>query len=122
MANGKRKYCSDKKERKVTFKLSEDDYLKLMDDAKEAGVDKSKYLRALVQSGGKIDFTFPKDRTNLIRQITGIATNINQITKVANMMSYAPFQDLRDIKEALLEIQRLLREVLAVWQSQKSCI
>lgn len=122
MANGKRKYCSDKKERKVTFKLSENDYLKLMEDAKEAGVDKSKYLRALVQSGGKIDFTFPKDRTNLIRQITGIATNINQITKVANMMSYVPFQDLRDIKEALLEIQRLLREVLLVWQSQKSCI
>ena len=122
MADGKRKYCSNKKERKVTFKLSENDYLKLMEDAKEAGVDKSKYLRALVQNGGKIDFTFPKDRTNLIRQITGIATNINQITKVANMMSYVPFQDLRDIKEALLEIQRLLREVLAVWQSQKSCI
>ena len=122
MADGKSKYCSNKKERKVTFKLSENDYLKLMEDAKEAGVDKSKYLRALVQSGGKIDFTFPKDRTNLIRQITGIATNINQITKVANMMSYVPFQDLRDIKEALLEIQRLLREVLTVWQSQKSCI
>ena len=122
MADGKRKYCSNKKERKVTFKLSENDYLKLMEDAKEAGVDKSKYLRALVQSGGKIDFTFPKDRTNLIRQITGIATNINQITKLANTMSYVPFQDLRDIKEALLEIQRLLREVLTVWQSQKSCI
>ncbi len=122
MADGKRKYCSNKKECKVTFKLSENDYLKLMEDVKEAGVDKSKYLRALVQSGGKIDFTFPKDRTNLIRQITGIATNINQITKVANMMSYVPFQDLRDIKEALLEIQRLLREVLLVWQSQKSCI
>ena len=40
MANGKRKYCSDKKERKVTFKLSENDYLKLMEDVKEAGVDK----------------------------------------------------------------------------------
>jgi len=122
MANGKRKYCSDKKECKVTFKLSENDYLKLLEDAKEAGVDKSKYLRALVQSGGKMDSAFPKDRTKLIRQITGIATNINQITKVANMMSYVPFKDLKDIKEALLEIQRLLREVLLVWQSQKSCI
>jgi hypothetical protein len=122
MADGKRKYCSNKKERKVTFKLSENDYFKLMEDAKEAGVDKSKYLRALVQNGGKVDFTFPKDRTTLIRQITGIASNINQITKVANMMSYVPFQDLRDIKEELLEIQRLLREVLTVWQSQKSCI
>jgi len=122
MADGKRKYCSNKKENKVTFKLSENDYLKLIEDAREAGVDKSKYLRALVQNSGKIDFAFPKDRTTLIRQITGIATNINQITKVANTMSYIPFQDLRDIKEALLEIQRLLREVLTVWQSQKSCI
>ncbi|WP_164473033.1 hypothetical protein [Clostridium sp. E02] len=40
--------------------------MKLMEDAKEAGVDKSKYLRALVQSGGKIIFTFPKDRTNCL--------------------------------------------------------
>lgn len=122
MADGKRKYCSNKKERKVRFKLSENDYLKLMEDAKDAGEDKSKYLRALVQNGGKVDFTFPKDRTTLIRQITGIASNINQITKVANTTSYVPFQDLRDIKEALLEIQRLLREVLTVWQSQKSSI
>lgn len=38
------------------------------------------------------------------------------------MMSYVPFKDLKDIKEELLEIQRLLREVLLVWQSQKSCI
>lgn len=77
MADGKRKYYSSKKERKVTLKLSENDYLKLIEDAKEAVVDKSKYLRVLVQSGGKIDFTFLKDRTNLIREIIGIATNIN---------------------------------------------
>lgn len=122
MAGGRRKYYSDKKEYKVSFKLSEDDYTKMMSDSKAAGLDRSKYLRALVQSGGKIDSSFPEDRAHLIRQVSGIATNINQMTKVANAMTYVPYQDLKAIKEWQLEIQRLLREVLTLWQLQKSCV
>ena len=93
-----------------------------MEKVNASGMDKSKYLRALVKSGGAIDTSYTKDRTNLIRQISGIATNINQIAKAANIMGFVPNNDLIELKELLLEIQNLLREGLIVWQSQKSCI
>ena len=119
MANGNRKYTSEKKEYKECFKLSEVDHNKLLSDAKAAGMDKSKYLRALVQSGGKVDATFPMERATLIRQITGIATNINQIAKVANIKSDIYFRDIDEIEKLLEKIKKLLMEVLKVWQLRR---
>lgn len=120
MANGNRKYTSEKKEYKECFKLSEADHRKLLSDMQSAGMDKSKYLRALVQSGGKVDVTFPVERASLIRQISGIATNINQIAKVANTKSDIYFSDIDELKNLLEKIKELLGEVLKVWQSRRS--
>ncbi len=119
MANGNRKYTSEKKEYKECFKLSEADHRKLLSDMQSAGMDKSKYLRALVQSGGKVDVAFPMERANLIRQISGIATNVNQIAKVANMKSDIYFRDIDEIIKLLKEIKRLLTEVLKQWQLRR---
>lgn len=41
---------------KVSVKLSDKDFEKLEEDAKAAGVDRSKYIRALVQGAGKVGF------------------------------------------------------------------
>ena len=63
-----------------TFRLSEYELRKLSEDAKAAGMNESKYLRELIVHGG-VDVTHAEDRRNLIRQISGIATNINQMAK-----------------------------------------
>lgn len=120
MADGNRKYTSDKKEYKECFKLSESDHRKLLSDMKSAGMDKSKYLRLLVQSCGKVDATFPQDRAHMIRQISGIANNINQIAKVANTKSDIYFSDIDELKRLMEEIRNLLKEVLRVWQLRRS--
>lgn len=120
MADGRRKYHSELKEYKVSFKLSEVDYRKLERDVKQSGVDRSKYLRALVQGAGGIDKEFPTDRTNLIRQITGIATNVNQIAKYANSQGAIYFSEMDKLQVMLQEIKQLLKEVLEVWRLRKS--
>lgn len=120
MADGRRKYHSDLKEYKVSFKLSEMDYRKLERDVKQSGVDRSKYLRALVQGAGGIDKEFPADRANLIRQITGIATNVNQIAKYANSQGAIYFSEMDKLQVMLQEIKQLLKEVLEVWRLRKS--
>ena len=122
MADGRKKYQSDLKEYKVSFKLSEADYKKLEQDVKQSGVDRSKYLRALVQGAGGIDKDFPMDRANLIRQITGIATNVNQIAKYANSQGVLYFSEMDKLKVLLQEIKQLLKEVLEVWRLQKFSI
>ena len=122
MADGRKKYHSDLKGYKVSFKLSEVDYRKLEQDAKQSGVDRSKYLRALVQGASGIDKEFPADRANLIRQITGIATNVNQIAKYANSQGAIYFSEMDKLQVLLQEIKQLLKEVLEVWQLRKFSI
>ena len=122
MADGRKKYHSDLKEYKISFKLSEADYRKLEKDAKQSGVDRSKYLRALVQGANGIDKEFPIDRANLIRQITGIATNVNQIARYANSQGAIYFSEMDKLQVLLQEIKRLLEEVLEVWPLRRFLI
>lgn len=76
----------------------------------------SEYLRNLVRGGGNMDASFATDRGNFIRQITGIATNVNQIAKVVNTQGYGYTRDILAIKQDLEEVKKLTQEVLSVWQ------
>ena len=122
MADGNKRYKSDKKVYKVSFKLSETELLKLEADAKKAGKNRSEYLRELVKNSKGVDTTFAADRSTFIRQITGIATNVNQIAKVVNTRGFAYSSDINGIKRDLEDIKRLMQEVLVTWQSLRYCI
>ena len=118
MADGNRRYRSDKKLYKVSFKLSEEDKRLLEEGAKRAWeMNISEYLRNLVRGGGNVDASFTTDRGIFIRQITGIATNVNQIAKVVNTQGYGYTRDILAVKQDLEDVKRLMREVLTVWQS-----
>lgn len=117
MADGNRRYRSDKELYKVSFKLSEEDKRLLEEGAKKAGMNISEYLRNLVRGGGNVDASFTTDRGIFIRQITGIATNVNQIAKVVNTQGYGYTRDILAVKQDLEDVKRLMREVLTVWQS-----
>ena len=117
MADGNRRYKSDKKLYKVSFKLSEEDKRLLEEGAKKSGMNISEYLRNLVRGGGNVDASFTTDRGNFIRQITGIATNVNQIAKVVNTQGYGYASDILSVKQDLEDVKMLTQEVLTVWQS-----
>ncbi len=121
MVDGNRRYKSDKKIYKVSFKLSEMELMKLESDAKKAGKNRSEYLRELVKNSKGVDTTFAADRSSFIRQITGIAINVNQIAKVVNTQGFAYTSDINRIKRDLEDIKRLMQEVLSVWQSLRYC-
>lgn len=121
MADGNRRYKSDRKVYKVSFKLSETELIKLESDAKRAGKNRSEYLRELVKNSKGVDTTFAADRSTFIRQITGIATNVNQIAKVVNTQGFAYTSDINGMKRDLEDIKRLMQEVLSVWQSLRYC-
>lgn len=122
MADGNKRYKSDKKVYKVSFKLSETELLKLESDAKKAGKNRSEYLRELVKNSKGVDTTFAADRSSFIRQMTGIATNVNQIAKVVNTQGFAYSSDINGIKQDLEDVKRLMQEVLVTWQSLRYCI
>lgn len=121
MAGGNRRYKSDRKDYKISFKLSESELMKLESDAKKAGKNRSEYLRELVKNSKGVDTTFASDRSSFIRQITGIATNVNQIAKVVNTQGYVYTSDIIKIKSDLADIRKLMQEVLVLWQSLRYC-
>ena len=122
MADGNRRYKSEKKDYKISFKLSESELIKLESDAKKAGKNRSEYLRELVKNRKGVDTTFVADRSSFIRQITGIATNVNQIARVVNTQGYAYTSDINRLRQDLDDIKRLMQEVLTTWQSLRYCI
>ena len=80
MADGKRRYKSDRKDYKISVKLSEKDMDILKAALKRTGMTASAYIRELIWTGGNIDTSYPEDRARVIRVIAGIANNINPVS------------------------------------------
>ena len=106
MADGKRRYKSDRKDYKVSVKLSEKD----MDILKAA----------LKRTGGNIDTSYPEDRARAIRVIAGIANNINQAVKLGNSQGRLYYGDIDKLQNSLDDIKKTFGEVLEVWRLQRS--
>ena len=102
MADGKRRYKSDRKDYKVSVKLSEKD----MDILKAA----------LKRTGGNIDTSYPVDRARAIRVIAGIANNINQAVKLGNSQGRLYYSDIDKLQNSLDDIKKTFGEVLEVWR------
>ncbi len=119
MADGKRRYKSDRKDYKVSVKLSEKDMDILKAALKRTGMTASAYIRELIRTGGNIDTSYPEDRARAIRIIAGIANNINQAVKLGNsqgrfitaisfLRSFREFM-MRVLAEMLVKIRRKIR-------------
>ena len=106
MADGKRRYKSDRKDYKVSVKLSEKD----MDILKEA----------LKRTGGNIDTSYPEDRARVIRVIAGIANNINQAVKLGNSQGKLYYSDIDKLQSGLDDVKKTFGEVLEIWRLQRS--
>ena len=98
-----------------TFRLSEYELQKLSEGAAAAGMNESKYVRELILHGG-VDATHAEDRKNLIRQISGIATNINQMAKRCNETEWITNRNVCDMTHALGEVLGLLKQLLERWR------
>lgn len=98
-----------------TFRLSDYELQKLSEGAKAAGMNESQYVRELIIHGG-VDATHAEDRRNLIRQISGIATNINQMAKHCNETGWFGSMEANRMRETLEKVLELLKELIERWR------
>jgi hypothetical protein len=83
--------------------------------AATAGMNESEFIRSLIVHGN-VDKDNLKDRQNLIRQISGVATNINQVVHRINGQQRYYFSDGEELKKQLKRLQDLMKEVLNLWR------
>ena len=104
MADGKRRYKSDRKDYKISVKLSEKD----MD-----------ILKAALKRTG-MTASYPEDRAKIIRVIAGIANNINQAVKLGNLQGRLYYGYIDKLQNSLDDVKKTFGEVLEVWRLQRS--
>ncbi len=96
---------------RVTIRLSETESGVLISKAKASQYSKSEFIRkALLNVTIKSKFT--KEEVNLLRNLIGISTNINQLTKRVNSRE--------DLLFLSIELQRTLRNINNILDSFKS--
>ena len=120
MADGKRRYKSDRKDYKISVKLSEKDMDILKAALKRTRMTASAYIRELIRTGGNIDTSHPEDRARAIRVIAGIANNINQAVKLGNSHGRLYYSDIDKLQNSLDDVKKTFGEVLEVWRLQRS--
>ena len=113
MADGKRRYKPDRKDYKISVKLSEKDMDILKAALKRTGITASAYIRELIRTGGNIDTSYPEDRARAIRIIAGIANNINQAVKLGNSQGKLYYSDIN---------KQQSRQCMSLSISQRMCL
>lgn len=92
--------------RKMTFRLTQEEYERIKSKVKESGLSQQQFL---LKTALEKEIIYIKEFQSLIFQIKKIGININQIAKHCNETGAISKDDMKEIKEG----------VNRIWQSLK---
>ena len=95
--------------KKISIRLSEKEYLHLKEQADLAGLKIEPFLRNLI-SGVKMKPRPQEEWAELIRQISAVGNNINQIAHRANIHGLTDKQTLFNVQQELAKIRQKMDE------------
>ena len=100
--------------KQITIRLTADEYAHVKQLSKDSGLKMEPAIRRLIM-GVNLRPRPPDELPELLRQLSGIGTNINQIAKVANASGYVRKEDIQSIMEMQAALWRAVkRGVMAV--------
>lgn len=83
--------------KRVSLRLDSTEYAHLKQLSMDTGLKMEPVIRRLIV-GAELRPRPPGELTELLRQISGVAVNINQIAKVANASGFVRMEDIAHIK------------------------
>jgi len=89
----------------INLKLTEEDFNSVKEKAEKMGMKATQYAREMTLKGG-IRSRFTLEELDLMRKLSGMANNLNQIAKQANIYGY--YNTNLDVKLILEQIRKLL--------------
>lgn len=96
--------------KKISIRLSEKEYAHLKEQADLAGLKIEPFLRNLI-SGVKMKPRPKEEWAELIRQVSSVGNNINQITHRANIHGLTDKQTLFNVQQELAKIRQKMDEL-----------
>ena len=103
-----KKEATEKLKYRVAVKMATADYYRLLTKAYEAGVSPSEYMRECFRNG-YVQERLSKEQSDYVRQLCGMANNLNQLAHKANASG---FSEARwDCKVAVARIHELINMI-----------
>lgn len=93
--------------RKMTFRLTEEEYRKIKEKVEESGTSQQQFL---LKTALEKEIIHIKEFQELIFQIKKIGTNVNQIARHSNETGIVSEEELADVKGGLNQIWQLLKQ------------
>ena len=110
MASDKLREPRRKEPKQISFRVSEDEYEKLKQSAETLNMSVPAFVKKKAEGSRLVAPKFDKEtRQTIVRDLSGIANNTNQIAKVLN----TKYVDADDLNRNL---QALRNEVNQLWQ------
>jgi len=103
--NGRPKKEKAKLSSSINLKLTEGDFKKVREKAEKLGLKATQYARQMVLNG-KVKSRFTLEELDLMRKLSGMANNLNQLAKKANQAGFKPAE--RVLIGFVIEIKKLL--------------
>lgn len=94
--------------KQITIRLTADEYAHVKQLSKDSGLKMEPAIRRLIM-GVNLRPRPPDELPELLRQLSGIGTNINQIAKVANASGYVRKEDIQSIMEMQAALWRAVK-------------
>ena len=116
-----------KRKKAITIRMTDEEYALLCNKLEQTGLSQQAFVisavtgAAIIPSGQlavmkEISTTF----ASLEQQLRGMATNINQMARIANSRNYAP--GIRVLEKISREIEGYRKDSEEIWQSIRSLI
>lgn len=103
-----KKGTTEKLKYRIAVKMATADYYRLLTKAYETGVSPSEYMRECFRNG-YVQERLSKEHSDYVRQLCGMANNLNQLAHKANA---GGFPEARwDCKVAVARIHELLNKI-----------
>ena len=96
--------------KRVSLRLNSAEYAHLKQLSMETGLKMEPVIRRLIV-GAELRPRPPGELTELLRQLSGMAVNINQIAKVANASGFVRMEDIAHIKMMQGMLWRAVKEL-----------
>ena len=97
-----------KREKAILCWLNEKEYEHLKKQAGASGLTVSALIRKLIM-GQEIRQRPPAEMPELLRQMSAIGNNINQIAKVANSSKFVRQEDIKEIQKMQSDLYRTIK-------------
>ena len=102
------KGVTEKLKYRITAKMATEDYYLLKSKAKSAGVSVSEFIRGCITQGG-VRERLSKEHSDLIRKLCGMANNLNQLARKANVEGYASI--FLPCRTLMIEMDNLINRI-----------